>query len=79
MAVREVTTAPPIAAIDETALGTVYSAASSAATEDFAASAAEPVRNTVATVRDQDHAERQAERRARIEAMRRELEASLGS
>jgi hypothetical protein len=79
MAVREVTTAPPIAAIDQTALGTVYSAASSAATEDFAASAAEPVRNTVATVRDQDHAERQAERRARIEAMRRELEASLGS
>jgi hypothetical protein len=79
LASREVTTAPPIATTDETAFGSVNSATSVVASEDFATAVTEPVRTTTATVRDQDHAERQAERRARIEAMRRELEASLGS
>ena len=78
LAPGEMTTAPPIAATDETAFG-VNSATSVVASEDSATAVAEPVRTTTTTVRDQDHAERQAERRARIEAMRRELEASLGS
>ena len=69
-----ITTTPPIATT-----GTINSPALKATTEGLAAPMVEPVRATTATVRDQDHAERQAERRARIEAMRRELAASLAS
>jgi hypothetical protein len=67
-------TTPPIATTS-----TVHSPALKAATEGLTAPVVEPVRATTTTVRDQDHAERQAERRARIEAMRQELAASLAT
>lgn len=73
------TTTPLVASVDETAAGNVNTAGSDAAAQDLTAPTIEPVRATTSTVRDQDQAQRQQDRRARIEAMRQELHASLGS
>lgn len=75
----EMTATPPVAITSETALRTVNLAALDAAATDITAPTVEPGRATTTTVRDQDHVERQEARRARISAMRRELEESLAS